>query len=154
MELPATLSSSATDGLDVIRQFVKDMEFVWPESPQDEGQIARDIIKVIESWDLGEQSEGCFKYVNYGIIVAKVSRLCSSPLFLERPIALVLVLLRAHTELQSARPLGSHHSVSSSLCFLSIQLIIQSPLKCCCLDRLPPGRHSRCIGSIHGSSLR
>jgi hypothetical protein len=70
----ATLNSAA-DSIDVIRQFVKDIEFIWPESPKDEDKIAKDIAGIIESWDLGEQAEGCFKYVNYGIVVATVSLL-------------------------------------------------------------------------------
>lgn len=72
MGLPIDISNSAEDSLEVIRQFVKDMEFVWPETPKDEAQVAKDITEIIESWDLGEQAEGCFKYVNYGIIIATV----------------------------------------------------------------------------------
>jgi preprotein translocase subunit SecB len=68
-------SNTAADSIDVIRQFVKDMGFIWPESPKDEEKIAKDITGIIESWDLGEQAEGCFKYVNYGIVAATVSLL-------------------------------------------------------------------------------
>jgi hypothetical protein len=68
-------SNSASDNIDVIRQFVKGIQFIWPESSKDEEKIAKDITGIIESWYLGEQAEGCFKYVNYGIVVAAVSLL-------------------------------------------------------------------------------
>jgi hypothetical protein len=73
MGLSTVASNNAADSLEIIRQFVKDTEFTWPESPQDEEQVAKDITGIIESWDLGEQAEGCLKYIHYGIIVAEVS---------------------------------------------------------------------------------
>lgn len=70
----SAIPQTAIDSLTVIRQFVKDMEFVWPAAtPTDEDDVVRDITEIIDSWNLGEMAEGCFKYVNFGTVVAMVS---------------------------------------------------------------------------------
>jgi len=121
-------SNSAAESLDVIRQFVKDMEFVWPESPKDEEQIGKDITEIIESWDLGEQAEGCFRYVNYGIIIAKVS-LASHCRYFQNSHRIDLVFLWTRTKLQSQSPPWSHYCVWAFLS-PSLQRLINIALPC------------------------